>query len=396
MPKILRIINRFNIGGPTFNVAYLTKYLGEPYETVLIGGDKEAGEGSSLHILDELELKPIMIQHLKRKVAFTSDIKAFFEIRKIIKAYQPDIVHTHASKAGALGRLAAITCSVPYIVHTFHGHVFHSYFGAFKTGVFKWIERGLAKKTDVIVAISEIQKEEIAIQHQIAPIEKFRVVPLGFDLQRFQDGQAEKRASFRARYGLKPDDVAIGILGRLTEIKDHAFFIQLASNILDNNVKFFIVGDGHLQAPLMANAASKGLQTAYKPEVGVSAKMTFTSWITNTDWFFAGIDIVALTSKNEGTPVSLIEAQAAGKPVITTNVGGVENILPTNYPYCYPVNQFDAYLNGLNELIALHKNNNTKELIDIAAIFKQFSYQRLVADIKQVYDNLLQSKPKSD
>jgi glycosyltransferase involved in cell wall biosynthesis len=396
MPKVLRIINRFNIGGPTFNVAYLTKYLGEPYETLLIGGDKEAGEGSSLHILDELELKPIMIQNLQRKVAFISDIKAFFEIRKIIKTYQPDIVHTHASKAGALGRLAAITCKVPYIIHTFHGHVFHSYFGAFKTGIFKWIERVLAKKTDVIIAISHIQKEEIALQHRIAPLEKFRVVPLGFDLQRFQDRQMEKRASFRARYGLKTDDIAIGILGRLTEIKDHAFFIQLAARIPDGNVKFFIVGDGHLQASLIAYSESKGLQTVYKPEDGVSTKMIFTSWITNTDWFFAGIDILALTSKNEGTPVSLIEAQAAGKPVITTNVGGVENVLPANYPYCYPVGQFDAYLNGLKALITLHKNNSATKLIDITAIFKQFSYQRLVVDIKQVYDNLLQSKPKSD
>jgi glycosyltransferase involved in cell wall biosynthesis len=389
MPKILRIINRFNIGGPTFNVAYLTKYLSSEYETLLIGGDKEDGEASSLHVLDELNLQPIILKNIKRKVSVLSDIKAFFEIRKIIQSYKPDIVHTHASKAGALGRLAAITCSVPYIVHTYHGHVFHSYFGKFKTTVFKIIERALAKKTNVLVAISEIQKRELSQIHKIAKPEKFAVIPLGFDLDRFQSQQTEKRSDFRKQYGIKTDEIVIGILGRLVEIKHHTFFIELAKYFEDEKVKFFIVGDGNLREHLIEYANSLGLDTVYQPELGMSAKVTFTSWITKTDWFFAGVDIVALTSKNEGTPVSLIEAQAAGKPVITTRVGGVENILPHNYPYCYAVDAYDAYCQGLNELIAHHKNNQLGNLIDSKRIITEYSYQRLVADMEKVYANLL-------
>jgi glycosyltransferase involved in cell wall biosynthesis len=389
MPKILRIINRFNIGGPTFNVAYLTKYIGKNYETLLIGGDKEVGEASSLHVLDELELKPLILKNLQRQVSIFSDLKAFFEIRKIIKSYQPDIVHTHASKAGALGRLAAISCSVPYIVHTYHGHVFHSYFGKFKTGIFKIIERYLARKTDVLIAISDIQKQELSSIHKIAEPNKFAVVPLGFDLNRFQAQQNEKRASFRLHYGLKPDDIVVGILGRLVEIKHHTFFIDLAKNIKDGQVKFFIVGDGHLKDNLIEYAKECGLESVYKPEWGKSEKITFTSWITKTDWFFAGVDIVALTSKNEGTPVSLIEAQAASKPVITTKVGGVENILPANYPYCFVVNDFDGYLDGLNKLIDQCKNNQLENLVDPIAITNKYSYQRLVSDMEKVYADLM-------
>jgi glycosyltransferase involved in cell wall biosynthesis len=389
MPKILRIINRFNIGGPTFNVAYLTKYLSKEYETLLIGGDKEEGEASSLHVLDELNLQPVILKNLQRQVSIFSDIKAFFEIRKIIKSYKPDIVHTHASKAGALGRLAAITCSVPYIVHTYHGHVFHSYFGKFKTTIFKIIERYLARKTNVLVAISEIQKHELSHIHKIAKPEKFAVVPLGFDLDRFQIQQTEKRIAFREHYGIKTDEIVIGILGRLVEIKHHTFFIDLAKHFEDKTVKFFIVGDGHLREHLIEYAHTLGLETVYKPKLGTSTKVTFTSWITKTDWFFAGIDIVALTSKNEGTPVSLIEAQAAGKPVITTKVGGVENILPFNYPYCYAVDDFEAYRHGLNELIAHHKNNQLRNLVNPQSIINQYSYQRLVADMEKVYGDLL-------
>jgi glycosyltransferase involved in cell wall biosynthesis len=248
-----------------------------------------------------LNLQPVILKNLQRQVSIFSDIKAFFEIRKIIRSYKPDIVHTHASKAGALGRLAAITCSVPYIVHTYHGHVFHSYFGKFKTAIFKMVERWLAKKTDVLVAISEIQKHELSYIHKIALPEKFAVVPLGFDLERFQVQQLEKRNTFREQYGIKADEIVVGILGRLVEIKHHTFFIDLARHFEDKTIKFFIVGDGHLREELIAYARSLGLDAVYQPKFGTSSKLTFTSWITKTDLFFAGVDIVALTSKNEGT-----------------------------------------------------------------------------------------------
>jgi glycosyltransferase involved in cell wall biosynthesis len=390
MPKILRIINRFNIGGPTFNVAYLTKYISKDYETLLIGGDVESGEASSLHILKELQVEPFILKEMQRNVAFWSDVKTFFAIRKIIKSYRPDIVHTHASKAGALGRLAAISCGVQYIVHTFHGHVFHSYFGSFKTFIFKTIERWLAKRTNRIIAISDIQKNELAFVHKIAPEALFSVVPLGFDLKRFQLGQSEKRRSFRNQFQLDDDAIAIGIIGRLVEIKNHYFFIDLVSKITNAKVKFFIVGDGHLLGSLRSYAQSKGIANDYIPDGLISNKcqLIFTSWITETDWLLAGLDIVALTSKNEGTPVSLIEAQAAGKPVITTRVGGVENILPNGYAYCYDPEDFEGYLEGLKDLINLGAKRQTEGLVNSSEIIQKYSYERLVRDMESIYNSL--------
>ena len=155
MPKVLRILNRFNVGGPTYNAAYLTKYLAPDFETILIGGDKEPDEESSSFITDKLGIKPIIIPELTRSINFKNDKIAYQKIVEIIKEFKPDIVHTHASKAGAIGRLAALNQKVPVIVHTFHGHVFHSYFGVLKTAFYKTIERYLAFKSTKIIAISD-------------------------------------------------------------------------------------------------------------------------------------------------------------------------------------------------------------------------------------------------
>jgi len=142
--KILRIINRFNIGGPSYNVTFLTRFMGDEYETKLVGGLPDAGESDSLHILEKYGVSPILIEELVRQPSISNDRKAYKRLKEIIRDYEPDIVHTHASKAGALGRKAARACNVPVVVHTFHGHVFHSYFGRVKTNLFKAIERRLA------------------------------------------------------------------------------------------------------------------------------------------------------------------------------------------------------------------------------------------------------------
>src|SRR6056297_2377105 len=185
MPKILRIINRFNLGGPTYNAAYLTKYLPSEFETLLVGGEKDDSEGSSLHILNQLNLEPVILNEMRREVNPFQDRLALNKIKQLIADFKPDIVHTHASKPGALGRLAAVQMQVPVIIHTFHGHVFHSYFNPAKTKFYKTLERKLAKVSTRIIAISEKQKEELSIDHEICPAEKIEVIPLGFDLNRF-------------------------------------------------------------------------------------------------------------------------------------------------------------------------------------------------------------------
>ena len=247
MPKVLRIINRFNIGGITYNVSYLSKYLEPDYETLLVGGPEEEGEDSSLYIPEGLGLNPRVLKQFQREINLKSDYAAYKEIKKIIREFKPDIVHTHASKAGAIGRLAAIHCKVPIIIHTFHGHVFHSYFGKFKTNFYKIIERYLAKHSIAIIAISNKQKQELSEVFNIAQKNKIHVVPLGFDLKRFTINKEQNRKEFREKYNLKDNQLAIGIIGRLAPIKNHSLFIESIAHLKYKgitNFKAFIIGDG--------------------------------------------------------------------------------------------------------------------------------------------------------
>ena len=281
--KVLRIINRFNLGGPTYNAAYLTKYLENDYETLLVGGLHDDSEESSMHILDNLNLKPIIIPEMQRAINFKNDRIAFQKIQKIIADFKPDIVHTHASKAGAIGRRAAYNAGVKQIYHTFHGHVFHSYFGSLKTNIYKTIERNLAKKSTKIIAISDIQKHELSKVYKICPAEKIEVIPLGFDLERFYTNKEEKRNQFRAEWKISEDEIAIGIIGRLVPIKDHHFFIDIIEktiNSCNKKLRFFIIGDGEEKQNIIKYVKSKDIN--YSTNIQ-SAIIQFTSWIKDID-----------------------------------------------------------------------------------------------------------------
>lgn len=396
--KILRIINRFNLGGPTFNAAYLTKYMGDEFETLLIGGEKDETEESSTFILDSLELKPTIILEMKREIGFKEDKIAYKKLKEIIKEFQPDIVHTHASKAGTLGRMAAYKCKVPVIVHTFHGHVFHSYFGKSKTIFYKNIERYLAKKSTKIIAISEIQKNELTEQHKICDKSKVAVVPLGFDLNKFQEDYELKRNDFRKYYLLDDDEIAIGIIGRLVPIKNHGLFLEAINQLLKKSTKkirVFIIGDGEEKENLIQYCKELKLDITEFNQQAKKATITFTSWIKNVDWANAGLDIVALSSLNEGTPVSLIEAQAANNPIVTTNVGGVENvILKDKTGFIVPSEDVKAFSEALLKLV--EKNILRLQMAEKGWEFvkEKFHYERLVKDMRQLYFSLLENNKK--
>lgn len=391
MPRVLRIINRFNLGGPTYNAAYLTKHLPDRYETLLLGGMKDASEDSSQFIVENLGITPKILPEMKRSVNPYRDYKAFKEIKSIIKTFKPDIVHTHASKPGALGRWAAHQLDVPVIIHTFHGHVFHSYFNEFTTGVYKSLERKLAKMSTKIIAISEKQKEELAFDHEICPAEKIEVIPLGFDLQRFQDDQDEKRNVFRTEFKLGENDIAIGIIGRLVPIKNHELFLKAIKFVKENSnkrVKAFIVGDGHSRSAIEEECTTQGLLYSNDSEDDVD--VYFTSWVKKVDYVNAGVDIVALTSKNEGTPVSLIEAQASNRAIVSTNVGGIENIvLPELTALLSEPSDEETFKNNLLKMV--EDDTLRIELGEKGWKFVEdkFHYQRLVKDITQLYDSLL-------
>ena len=389
MKKILRIINRFNLGGPTYNAAYLTKYLEPDYETLLIGGQHDESEKSSMHILDNLGLKPIIIPEMQRSLNPYKDQIAFKKIQNIIKEFKPDIVHTHAAKAGALGRRAAYKMGVNQIYHTFHGHVFHSYFGNFKTRIFKEIEKNLAKKSTKIIAISEIQKSELSKIHKICPEKKIEVIPLGFDLERFNTDKNSKRKEFRKKWNLKENEIAIGIIGRLVPIKNHKFFIDAIQEVLKNSkvpIRAFIVGDGEEKQNIINYIKNKNLDFSlnYNP-----ATFHLTSWIKEIDRVNSGMDIICLTSLNEGTPVSLIEAQASGKPIVSTKTGGIENIVLENKTAL--LSEKNDLHNFSKNLLSLINDSNKRKLFSKFGLekSKDFHYEQLVNNIKNLYENKL-------
>ncbi len=397
MPKVLRILNRLNLGGPTLNVAYLTKYLDPEFETILLAGQKDESEASSEFIVHQLGIEPRYVRSMYRSLNPFKDISAYFEIKRFIEEFKPDIVHTHAAKSGALGRLAASRAGVPIIIHTFHGHVFHSYFGRIKSGIFRQIERYLARKTTKIITISEAQRYEIAEVFKIAPLSKFEIIPLGFDLDRFQVNQKEKRETFRAEFGIDDETVCIGIVGRLVPVKNHALFLRGLEYLNKNATQkycAFIVGDGESRTEIEELATELAIAYVSAPaaKVSDSTQLVFTSWRRDIDYVNAGMDVITLTSINEGTPVSLIEAQAANKAIVSTRVGGIKDIV---------IEGETALLSDIGDETMFYQN--LLRLVDDAPfrhkigqngyefVMERFSYQRLVSDVKSLYNKLLAS-----
>ena len=388
--KVLRIINRFNIGGPTYNATFLTRYMSDDFETLLVGGLPEEGESDSLHVLEEYGVQPLLIDEMKRLPNFSSDRKAYKRLKQIIEEFQPDIVHTHASKAGALGRKAAYSLKVPVIVHTFHGHVFHSYFGKVKTAIFKAIERNLAKKSTGIIAISELQKTELSKEHHICPEQKIKVINLGFDLHKFHENLDEKRAVTRKEFNVQEDEVAIAIVGRLAPIKNHSLFLEAMRIVASKTQKkcvAFIVGDGTERDTITAKIQDLGFPLHFRVEM--------TSWIKDIGTFNAGMDIICLSSNNEGTPVSLIEAQAANIPVVTTDVGGVKDILLEGETgFVVPKNNPEIYAEKVLLLIEDEKKRKKMSQNGWTFVQEKFHYTTLVKNVGAYYRVLLNAKQK--
>lgn len=393
MPRVIRIINRLNLGGPTYNAAYLTRHLAPEFETLLVAGVHSEGEESSEHIVKSIGVEPFIISEMSRELSMMNDVASFRKIKKVIKDFKPDIVHTHAAKAGALGRIAAIQCKVPVLVHTYHGHYFHSYFHPVKTKVFLEIERWLARKTDAIVAISETQKHELGTVHKVCPPEKIHVIPLGFDLTRFTVNMDAKRKQFREKYGVKNDETAIGIIGRLVPVKNHSMFLKAIQKVFAVTklpVKAFIIGDGEDRKKIELEASSLALAYSTPEKKNESAQLIFTSWIKDIDVAVAGLDIIALTSFNEGTPVSLIEAQAAGKPVVSTKVGGVEEVIIENETglLC----KSDDAETFASQLLKLTDDSEMRMRFSLNAgkhVMQRYHVNRLVDDMRQLYRKLL-------
>jgi glycosyltransferase involved in cell wall biosynthesis len=377
---------------------YLTKYLAPDFETLLVVGEKEDHEKSAAYLADELGINYITIPQMGRAINPAADFFTYQAIKKIIKKFRPDVVHTHAAKPGALGRMGASALKVPAIVHTYHGHVFHSYFNNAKTKFFIQTERYLARKTDAIVVISEQQKKELSIDFKIAPAEKFHLIPLGLDLDKFAVSQEEKRKKFRTEFGLVDDEIAIGIIGRLVPVKNHYLFLKAIKYLLDRSskkIKAFIIGDGETRKDMENIAREVGLNFTSHFDTSHPHPLVFTSWRSDIDVINAGLDIVTLTSFNEGTPVSLIEAQAANKPIVSTRVGGIGDIVIENETALLAdIADSEMFCNHLLQMVendALRKSlaANSRDYV-----VERFSYQRLMSDMSSLYFDLIAKKTR--
>lgn len=314
--RVLRIIARLNVGGPARHVVWLTEALArEGIETLLVTGTVPPGEDDMSGFAAAHGVTPLVIPSMSRELS-PRDAVTIWKLWRLMARFRPDVVHTHTAKAGAAGRIAGLLYRTfsrerPLFVHTFHGHVFHGYYSKLKTRIFLAIERFLARaSTDRIVVLSEQQLREIRDEFRVGRAEQFVVVPLGIALPAARSAALPVRA-----HSVRPSPPVVGIVGRLTAIKNHDLFLRVAARLRDD-ARFAIYGDGADRAQLERRAA----------ELGLGDRVLFAG-TRDVGEIYASLDVLALTSRNEGTPLAIIEAMAAGVPVIATAVGGVVDLL---------------------------------------------------------------------
>jgi glycosyltransferase involved in cell wall biosynthesis len=411
--KILRIIARLNVGGPARHVVWLTDGLrANGYETLLVTGVVPPGEDDMTYFAQSAGVTPHLIPQMSREISLR-DALASWKLFRLMLRERPDLVHTHTAKAGTVGRVAGLlyrwltpaalvgkprACR---FVHTYHGHVFHSYYGPTKTRFFLTIERALARLvTDRIIVVSEQQRREINEDFRVGRPGQIVVVPLGLDLSLFSDWQG-KRRRLREELSASDDELLIGIVGRLTQIKNHAMFLCAAARMKELNrsaedkrrMRFVIIGDGHLRGPLEEQARALGL----------GDDVVFLGTREDPEYFYPALDVVALTSHNEGTPLTLIEAMANQRPVVATDVGGVVDLLGAKladgdgYIECErgisaKSGDVEGFAQGLTRLV--QDEGLGKELGRRGQEFvaRNYAKERLINDISNLYDQLLKGK----
>ncbi|MEP7318543.1 MAG: glycosyltransferase, partial [Panacibacter sp.] len=327
-PRLLIVLNRLVVGGQSIDTVPLANALKQDYEIMIVHGEKENDEEAYTGVLQNCSgIAFTKISSLKRSVNPLNDIGSLFSMYRVIKKFAPSIVHTHGSKPGFIGRIAAWFARVPVIIHTFHGHLFHSYYNKIGSFIIIRFERLLGRISTKVVVLSNHQKAEIAEQYKIVNAAKTVTVPLGIDEHEYSENAGLLRRNMRSEYQLKDECVAICIIGRMVPVKNYQLFVEIIIALYPlqkNAVKFFFIGDGDLKNELQQQLNNAGIEWSEALN-NPAAKVIFTSWVTPVTSVLHGMDIVVLTSLNEGTPLSIIEAQACGKPVIATNTGGVRD-----------------------------------------------------------------------
>ncbi len=317
--RILRLIVRLNVAGPTLQAILLTNALQDlGYETHLACGGSPDEPDSMLYVAHEYDVSPTYLRELFPYLSPLRNVEAFLAIRRLIREVQPDIVHTHTTTAGFLGRIAARLSGVPVVVHTLHTHPFQGYYNRLRTNLFIVMERIGAYFSDSIITLSESLRRELVEEYHITSKNRITVLPLGFDLSSFANVQ-RKQGTFRDAWAIPADAPLVGIIGRLLPVKNHPLFLRAAAQVRARlpNAQFVIVGDGERKDALRELAA----------ELGLGDAVTFTGWQQNVEQIYSDLDVLVTSSLNEGTPVPIIEALAAGCPVVATRVGGIPDLL---------------------------------------------------------------------
>jgi glycosyltransferase involved in cell wall biosynthesis len=378
--RVVRVIARLNIGGPAIHATLLTARLDPArFHTTLVTGSEDASEGNYL-ALHGREAAVELIPDLGREIRPLRDLRTLAALMRVIRRVRPHIVHTHTAKAGAVGRLAAALCGVPVVVHTFHGHVLRGYFSPAKTAVYRNIERGLARRTDRLLTVTDLVRDELLALGVGRP-EQYITVPLGFDLAPLVHA-AGRRGELRAELGVGAAPL-VGIVARLVPIKAHEIFLDAAARIRAAvpDARFLIVGDGECRQALEARVDALGLREAVR----------FLGWRADLDRLYADLDVVVLTSRNEGSPVALIEAMAAGVPVVSTAVGGVPDVVAHGTSgLLAPMDDAAAVAEHTVTLLRDRARALAMGGAGRSRVVATYSADRLVADIERLYDALLE------
>jgi glycosyltransferase involved in cell wall biosynthesis len=385
---VVRVITRLNIGGPSIQATRLSALDRDGFSTTLIHGRLGDGEGDMSYLIAPGS-RAIYVDTLCRPLSPLDDLRTFFRLVREMRRARPRIVHTHMAKAGLLGRLAAaaynlVRGSAPRarIIHTYHGHVLEGYFSPFMTRLFIAFERLLARASDRIVAISPAIERELRDGFGIGRADQYRVVPLGFDLSPFAAVDAAARDAARRELNVPETADVVSTVGRLTAIKQHRLFLETIRDAAQTrpNLVALIAGDGELRGEL----------EAYTRELGIADRVRFLGWRRDLATIYGATDVFLLTSRNEGTPVALIEAMASGVPGVSTDVGGVKDVITSD---AVGTRVSDPNAAALAAQVAryladpeLRRQSGTRAR---AAVLDRFSLDRLVRDITVLYRELL-------
>ena len=388
--RVLRLITRLNIGGPSIQAITLSERLTpRGFTTRLVHGSLGEGEGDMRYLLPPGSSTAVeQLPRLRRELSPADDYAAYARVAAILRDFRPQIVHTHMAKAGAIGRAAAAMYNRSVapadrarIVHTYHGHVLEGYFSAAKTAFFVGVERMLARSTDRIVAISPAIRDELLNEHRIGRADQYRVVPLGFDLSALAAIDDRARTAARESLGIPASAHVVSTVGRLTAIKQHHLFLETARLVAngDPSALFLIAGDGELRAEL--EQATR--------DFGLADRVRFLGWRRDLPTIYGASDVFLLTSRNEGTPVALIEGLAAGVPGVSTDVGGVRDVLAGDVGAVAPYDDAPGLANAVAKLLADPQGRRAMGERGRASVIARYGVDRLVADIDALYRELL-------